>query len=230
MKYGISRANSVVLPAPLHPASPITFMPFSAAKLNPQRFDPCLYPASACPAKWNRFAARTCADSGTPHGRLVLQKCQAAASDRDAEGTSGIQVPVPYWSTCTFSVVTRPLDIIRRGSAEMSRSFARESMISTTIGRSSESRRILLVWIRLECPKPICPRSTVRTSKMQLPRLEHDGFGERSTVKPVVFAEEDAKQDGVARNLHAQIRSAYVILPPARDRKRAGRYGLRGCR
>src|ERR1700687_4403392 len=37
MKYGISRASSVVLPAPLHPATPITFMPFSAFKFKPDR-------------------------------------------------------------------------------------------------------------------------------------------------------------------------------------------------
>ena len=43
--------------------------------------------------------------------------------------------------------------------------FFSVSTISITIGRSNESLLILAVWIRLECPNPIEPRSTVAPAR-----------------------------------------------------------------
>src|SRR5579884_2355224 len=40
--------------------------------------------------------------------------------------------------------------------------------------------------------------------KMHFTRLEHDSFVQRQASASIVLAEEDAKQDGVARHLHGQ--------------------------
>jgi hypothetical protein len=57
--------------------------------------------------------------------------------------------------------VTSPLPIIGSIASRNGRSFSSVSTISTTIGRSCDSRRILAVCRWLSWPKPIGPRSTV---------------------------------------------------------------------
>src|SRR6516162_5187515 len=68
---------------------------------------------------------------------------------------------LPYCSTCTFSSVTRPLEIMPSSTGRKASIFSCESTISMTIGRSCERRKILVVWMWLEWPKPIGPRRTV---------------------------------------------------------------------
>ena len=59
-------------------------------------------------------------------------------------------------------MVISPLVIILSSSGRNASIFSCESTISTTIGKSCDSRRILVVWMRLECPKPDWPRAGVK--------------------------------------------------------------------
>src|ERR1035437_8200615 len=67
----------------------------------------------------------------------------------------------PYCSTCTFSTVISPEPIISSSTGMNASIFAWLSTISTTIGRSSDSRRIFAECRWLDLPKPIGPRSRV---------------------------------------------------------------------
>ena len=61
----------------------------------------------------------------------------------------------PYWRTSARSMVMRPLDIMPSSTGRKASIFSFESTISTTTGRSCDKRRILVVWMRLEWPKPM---------------------------------------------------------------------------
>ena len=51
-----------------------------------------------------------------------------------------------------------------------------------------------------------------RAAEMHLPGFQHDSLIQRQMVELVVFAEEDAKQDGVMRNLHGQTHLMALIV------------------
>ena len=70
----------------------------------------------------------------------------------------------------------------------------------------------------LEWPKPMWPRSTVAPPS-DFAGFEDDRLVQRQMLKLVVFAEEDAQQDGVARNLHVQ--APFIILRTAASTKPA---------
>jgi hypothetical protein len=83
--------------------------------------------------------------------------------------------------------------------------FSGLSTISTTMGRSSDSRSTLVVCSRLEWPKPKGPRGTLAPARCCSARFRHDGFIERLVLQAVLLADEDGQQYGVARNRHGII-------------------------
>src|SRR5579883_2422361 len=86
---------------------------------------------------------------------------------RSPRGGGGDQLGLclPYCSTCTFSIVTRPLPIMPSSTERKPLILSSSSTSSMTSGRSSERRRILEVWRWLEWPKPMGPRSTVAPAR-----------------------------------------------------------------
>jgi hypothetical protein len=64
-----------------------------------------------------------------------------------------------------LSSVTSPPPIIGSSTGRKALIFSSLSTISMTSGRSADRRRILLVCMRLDLPKPIAPRSTVAPAR-----------------------------------------------------------------
>ena len=68
-------------------------------------------------------------------------------------------------STSARSRVTRPSVTMASNDGRKARIFSAASTISITIGRSSDSRRIFAVCIRLWAPKPMKPFHTVAPAR-----------------------------------------------------------------
>ena len=118
-----------------------------------------------------------------------------------------VQVPaatlsVPYWRTCTFSMVTRPLLIIWSSTGRNA------SIFSVEIDNLHDDRQILRQPQNLGgvdaagMPEAGLAAQHGRAAKMQFARLQYDGFVQGQTAGLVVFAEVDAEQYGVVGNLH----------------------------
>jgi hypothetical protein len=100
--------------------------------------------------------------------------------------------------------------------------FSSVSTISTTMGKSSERRRMRAVWTRLCAPKPAMPRSTVPPAR-PCARLLDDPFIEQRAVVAVALADENAEQMTFLREYHGDhlLRSAsvhaYGMTPPVHE-------------
>ena len=91
---------------------------------------------------------------------------------------------MPYCSTCTFSKRDEaPLAIILSSVGKQSLILASVSTISTTIGRSNDSRSTLAGCSLLERPKPHRASNYCRSSNVHFTCLQHDGFVNRITLE-----------------------------------------------
>ena len=81
--------------------------------------------------------------------------------------------------------------------------FSSPSTISTTSGRSWESRRIFVVWMWLECPNPTWAPQHCCPGEVHFACFQYDRFIQRPMLIFVVFAKKYSEKNGVARYLHA---------------------------
>src|SRR5947209_3447076 len=62
--------------------------------------------------------------------------------------------------------------------------------------------------------EPHRPAQDGCAGKLKLARLEDDRFVEWASLIFVVFADEDAQQHGISRDLHVRLPSAYLLTQP----------------
>ena len=109
---------------------------------------------------WQRNLGMTLAICGAVVGSWLSLVPTASAADKVIVATPAIQQKsvdegnsatvqlqrgFPYCRTCTFSIVTSPLDIMPSRTGRKASIFSCVSTISTTIGRSCDNRRIFVV-------------------------------------------------------------------------------------
>lgn len=101
----------------------------------------------------SRRGLRDCRGDRVAMGRLGKSGCYPAvvvrrgkAHEASSMGPHALVSSLrPYWSTFTFSRVTSPLPIMPSSASRKALIFSSASMISITIGKSSDRRRIFAV-------------------------------------------------------------------------------------